>query len=36
MVEGFNTKIKLIQRMAYGLRNPKNRRKRIQAWCGAA
>jgi transposase len=36
MVEGFNTKIKLIQRMAYGLRNPNNRRKRIQAWCGAA
>lgn len=36
MVEGCNTKIKLIQRMADGLRNPKNRRKRIQAWCGAA
>jgi len=36
IVEGFNTKIKLIQRMAYGLRNPKNRRKRIQAWCGEA
>jgi transposase len=36
MVEGFNTKIKLIQRMAYGLRNPNNRRKRIQAWWGGA
>jgi transposase len=36
LVEGFNTTIKLIQRMADGLRNPKNRRKRIQAWCGAA
>jgi transposase len=35
MIEGFNTKIKLIQRMAYGLRNEHNRRKRILAWCGA-
>jgi transposase len=33
--EGFNNKIKLIQRMAYGLRNAHNRRKRILAWCGA-
>jgi transposase len=33
--EGCNTKIKLIQRMAYGLRNAHNRRKRILAWCGA-
>jgi len=33
--EGFNNKIKLIQRMAYGLRNEHNRRKRILAWCGA-
>jgi transposase len=32
--EGFNNKIKLIQRMAYGLRNEHNRRKRILAWCG--
>src|SRR5262249_48183262 len=29
MTEGFNNKIKLIQRMAYGLRNEHNRRKRI-------
>jgi transposase len=35
MTEGFNNKIKLIQRMAYGLRNEHNRRKRIWAWCGA-
>ncbi len=35
MTEGFNYKIKLIQRMAYGLRNEHNRRKRILAWCGA-
>jgi transposase len=34
MTEGFNNKIKLIQRMAYGLRNEQNRRKRILAWCG--
>jgi transposase len=33
--EGFNNKIKLIQRMAYGLRNEHKRRKRIVAWCGA-
>ncbi len=32
--EGFNNKIKLIQRMAYGLRNEHNRRKRIMACCG--
>ena len=35
MTEGFNNKIKLIQRMAYGWRNEHNRRKRILAWCGA-
>src|SRR3989454_994417 len=35
MTEGFNNKIKLIQRMAYGLRNEHTRRKRILAWCGA-
>jgi transposase len=35
ITEGFNNKIKLIQRMAYGLRNEHNRRKRIVAWCGA-
>ena len=35
MTEGFNNKIKLIQRMVYGLRNEHNRRKRILAWCGA-
>jgi transposase len=35
MTEGFNNKIKVIQRMAYGLRNEHNRRKRILAWCGA-
>jgi transposase len=35
MTEGFNNKIKLIQRMASGLRNEHNRRKRILAWCGA-
>ena len=34
ITEGFNNKIKLIQRMAYGLRNEDNRRKRILAWCG--
>jgi transposase len=34
MTEGFNNKIKLIQRMAYGLRNEHNRRKRLLAWCG--
>ena len=32
--EGFNNKIKLIQRMAYGLRNEHQRQKRILAWCG--
>lgn len=35
MTEGFNNKIKLIQRMAYGLRNEHTRQKRILAWCGA-
>ena len=34
LTEGFNNTIKLIQRMAYGLRNEHNRRKRILAWCG--
>jgi transposase len=34
ITEGLNTKIKLIQRMAYGLRHEHNRRKRILAWCG--
>jgi len=34
MTEGFNNKIKLIQRMAYGLRNEHNRRKRIMTYCG--
>ena len=34
MTEGFNNKIKLIQRMAYGVRNEHNRRKRILASCG--
>ena len=34
MPEGFNNKIKLIQRLAYGLRNEHNRRKRIMAYCG--
>jgi transposase len=34
MTEGFNNKIKLIQRMAYGLRNEHKRRKRIVAYCG--
>ena len=34
MTEGFTNKIKLIQRMAYGLRNEHNRRKRILAWGG--
>ena len=32
--EGFNNKIKLIQWMAYGLRNEHNRKKRIMASCG--
>ena len=32
--EGFNNKIKLIQRMAYGLRYERNRPKRILARCG--
>ena len=35
MTEGFNNTIKLIQRLAYGLRNEHKRRKRILAWCGA-
>jgi len=34
ITEGLNNKIKLIQRMAYGLRNEHNRRKRIMAHCG--
>jgi transposase len=34
LTEGFNNKSKLIQRMAYGLRNAHNRRKRILAYCG--
>ena len=34
ITEGFNNQIKLIQRMAYGLRNEHNRRKRIMAYCG--
>ena len=34
MPEGFNNKIKLIQRMAYGLRNEHKRCKRILAYCG--
>jgi transposase len=34
MTEGFNNKIKLIQRTAYGLRNEHNRQKRILASCG--
>jgi transposase len=34
ITEGFNNKIKLIQRMAYGLRNEHNRQKRIMAYCG--
>jgi transposase len=33
MTEGFNTKIKLIQRRAFGLRNEHNRKKRILADC---
>jgi transposase len=33
ITEGLNNKIKLIQRMAYGLRNEHNRRKRIMAYC---
>jgi len=35
ITEGVNNKIKLIQRMAYGLRHEHQRRKRILAWCGA-
>jgi transposase len=35
LTEGFNNKIKLIQRRAYGLRNEHTRRQRILAWCGA-
>jgi transposase len=35
LTEGFNNKIKLMQRMAYGLRNEHHRRRRILAWCGA-
>jgi transposase len=35
VTEGFTNKIKLIQRMAYGLRNEHKRQKRILAWCGA-
>jgi transposase len=31
MTEGFNNKIKLIQRQAFGLRNAHNRKKRILA-----
>jgi transposase len=34
ITEGLSNKIKLIQRMAYGLRNEHNRRKRIMAYCG--
>ena len=34
LTEGFNNKITLIQRMASGLRNEHNRRKRILASCG--
>jgi transposase len=34
MTEGFNNKIKLIQRRAFGLRNEYNRKKRILADCG--
>lgn len=34
MTEGFNNKIKVIQRMAYGLRNEHKRQKRILAWGG--
>jgi transposase len=34
MTEGFNNKLKLIQRMAYGLRHEHNRRKRLFAYCG--
>ncbi|HEX2241784.1 MAG TPA: ISL3 family transposase [Gammaproteobacteria bacterium] len=33
MTEGFNNKIKLIQRRAFGLRNEHNRKKRILADC---
>jgi transposase len=34
MTEGFNNKIKLIQRMADGLRNAHKRRKRLLAYGG--
>lgn len=34
MTKGFNNKIKLIQRRAFGLRNEHNRKKRILADCG--
>ena len=34
MTEGFNNKIKLIQRRAFGLSNEHNRKKRILADCG--
>jgi transposase len=34
MTEGFNNKIKLVQKMAYSLRNEHKRRKRILAYCG--
>jgi transposase len=34
MTEGFNNKIKRIQRRAFGLRNVHNRKKRILADCG--
>jgi transposase len=33
MTEGFNNKIKLIQRRAFGLRNEHNRKRRILADC---
>src|SRR5262249_39130915 len=33
VTEGFNNKIKLIQRRAFGLRNEHNRKKRILADC---
>ncbi|WP_089720936.1 transposase [Candidatus Entotheonella palauensis] len=34
MTEGFNNKIKRIQRRAFGLRNEPNRKKRILVDCG--
>jgi transposase len=34
ITEGLNNKIKLIQRMADGLRNAHNRRKRLLSYCG--